>query len=562
MRNTKNVKSKPRANLKVIPLGGLGEIGKNVTVFEYGNEIVIIDCGIAFPEGELLGIDLVAPDMTYLFQNRQKIKALLLTHGHEDHIGSIPFLLKEISVPIYGSALTIGLTRNRLAEHNMDRRAKLNVVDENTVLKLGAFTIEFIRTNHSLADSMAIVLRTPVGIVLHSGDFKIDHTPIQGKPIDLQKFGRIGSEGVLLFLCESTNAEQAGYTISEKAISKIMDDIFADSRRQRLIIATFSSNTHRIQEIIDAAEKHNRKLVINGRSMVKNFETARTLGYLKAKDKTIIALEDIGQYRKDQVAILTTGSQGEPLAALSRIANGSHRQLSIQAGDKIVFSASPIPGNEKMVSNVINALTKKGAEVIYKGIMDVHVSGHAKQEEIKILHALVRPKYLLPVHGEDKHLHAHKKLAMDLGMKEKEIFVMDIGQQLELNRQWAKLTGTVPAGRVLIDGLGVGDVGNSVLKERKQLSEDGLIIISAGLDRRKKCLVSGPSIQSHGFAYVKESETLLKELETIAATELRRSVQDGSTDMRMRASLRDAIARAVWTKTKRNPVVMTTLVEV
>jgi len=553
---------KQKQTLKVIPLGGLGEVGKNLTVYEYGNEILVVDCGVTFPDEELLGIDLVIPDFTYLEKNREKVKAIVLTHGHEDHIGSIPFLMREMNVPVYGTKLTLGLLKNRLDEYGMAKKVNMKTFDDSSKLQIGQFRLEFIRTNHSLADSVAIVLHTPIGTIVHTGDFKIDHTPIQGKPIDLKKFAAMGKKGVELLLCESTNAEMEGYTISERQVGKIMDGIFEESKSERLIIATFSSNTHRIQEIIDSTQKYRRKLVVTGRSMVKNFDTARELGYLSVKDNTVIDINEIKKFRGNQLVILTTGSQGEPMAALSRMSNGTHKQLKILPKDKIIISASPIPGNEKMVYNVINGLMKKGADVIYKGLMDVHVSGHAKQEELKIMHSLTSPKRFVPIHGEYKHLAAHKKLAVEMGMDKRDIFVMEIGDVLELDGQSARITGKVPAGRVLIDGLGVGDVGNVVLRDRKHLSEDGLIIAFVGIDQSSNTIVSGPDIVSRGFVYEKESEKLIQSMKRMVSDALARHEKNDHMEWAdIKKTIKDTISGYVWKEMKRNPLVLPFIIE-
>ncbi len=550
--------NKKLGKIKVASLGGLQEIGKNITMFEYENEIVLIDCGIAFPQDNMLGIDLVTPDFSYLVKNQDKVKALFLTHGHEDHIGSIPYLLKNFNVPIYGTKLTLGLVENKLKEHNIV--ADLNVVEAGDRVKKGSFEAEFINVNHSIVDACAICLRTPVGNILHSGDFKIDFTPIDGKIIDLTRFAEIGREGVLLFLCESTNVESEGYTMSESVVGKLFSNIFDNSEKQRIMVATFSSNIHRVQQIINYAVKHNRKVALMGRSMLNNIRTSKELGYLDIPDNVLIEINEMKKYEDDQLVIITTGSQGEPMAALSRMAASEHRQVEIKPSDKIIISATPIPGNEKTVSKVVNDLMKKGAEVIYEGKLDIHVSGHAKQEELKVLHSLVKPKYFMPVHGEYRHLKRHKDLSMALGMHKDNIFVMNIGDVLELESEKAKITGTVPSGQILIDGLGIGDVGNIVLRDRKHLSEDGLMVVVVGVQKNSGIFVSGPDIISRGFVYVRESEELLDECRQVVQDALDKC--EGSTDWSfIKSSIRDSLKDFLWQKTKRSPMILPVLME-
>lgn len=564
--NTKTEKPKknykPRkpktGKLKVASLGGLQEIGKNITMFEYENEIVLIDCGIAFPQDNMLGIDLVTPDFTYLIKNQDKVKALLLTHGHEDHIGSIPYLLKNFNVPIYGTKLTLGLVGNKLREHNLI--AELNIVEAGDKVKLGHFEAEFINVNHSIVDACAICLKTPLGNVLHSGDFKIDYTPIDGKIIDLARFAELGREGVLLFLCESTNIESEGYTMSEKTVGKLFNNIFDNSENQRIMVATFSSNIHRIQQIVNYAVKHNRKIAIMGRSMINNIKTSKELGYLEIPDNVLIEVNELKKYEDDRVVIITTGSQGEPMAALSRMASSEHRQVEIKPSDKIIISATPIPGNEKTVSKVVNELMKKGAEVIYEGKMDIHVSGHAKQEEIKLLHTLVKPKYFIPVHGEYRHLKRHKDLATSIGMDKDNVFVMNIGDVLEIDYKTAKVNGTVPSGQVLIDGLGIGDVGNIVLRDRKHLSEDGLMVVVVGVQKHTGDFTSGPDIISRGFVYVRESEELLDECRQVVREALE-SCQGKNDWTLIKSTIRESLKEFLWQKTKRSPMILPVLME-
>ncbi len=551
-----------KKKLRVISLGGLQEVGKNITVFEYGNDIIIVDCGIAFPDDDLLGIDLVIPDFTYLEQNADRIRGVLLTHGHEDHIGSLPYLLKKINVPvIYGTPLTNGLLTNKFKEHGL--KANLKNVKPGDTVNIGCFKIEFINVNHSIADACALAITTPVGVVLHTGDFKIDHTPIQGETMDLQRLAELGKQGVKLMLCESTNAESKGFTDSERNVGDIIKKIFDNSKKQRVMIATFSSNIHRIQHIIKCAEIQRKKVCILGRSMINSIKTARELGYIECKDDLFIDPKNLNDYTPEKTVIISTGSQGEPMSALSRIASSDHRQVSIRPNDKIVISASPIPGNEKLVSKVINELLRKGAEVIYEGVMDIHTSGHAKQEELKIVHTLVRPEYLMPVHGEYRHLNAHKDLALSLGMKKKNIFVMNIGEVLEIDRNGARTSGVVTSGRVFVDGIGVGDVGNVVLRDRKHLSEDGLMIVVLGIERASKEIVAGPDIISRGFVYVRESENLMEEArEVVSNAVYGMDIADVRDWNVLKSEVRDVLRDFLWKKTKRSPMILPIIMEV
>lgn len=553
------------AKLKVIPLGGLHEVGKNITAFEYGDEIIVLDCGVAFPEDDMLGIDLVIPDFTYLIQNSSKVKGIVITHGHEDHIGSLPYLLRELKVPVYGTRLTIGLIESKLREHNLlDSVERVNVNAGDTV-KLGKhFKVEFIRSTHSIADSVAMAITTPVGVVVHSGDFKIDFTPIQGDMIDLQRFAELGKKGVLLFMCESTNVERPGYTMSERSVGAIFEKIFADSDGQRIMVATFSSNIDRIQQIINSSVAQKRKVCVVGRSMTNVVKTAIELGYLDVPKNTLIEVAEMRNYTDEQLTVIMTGSQGETMSALSRIASGDHRQIEIKPTDKIIISASPIPGNEKSVYRVINELLKRGADVIYEGLMDVHVSGHARQEEIKILHSLVKPKYFVPVHGEYKMLKCHENLAQQLGMDKKNIFVMDNGDCLEINRNSAKhIPAAVPSGQVFVDGLGVGDVGNIVLRDRKHLSQDGLMIVVVAMDKYSGEILSGPDIISRGFVYVRESEELMDEARAVVNDALnnceRRNINEWSY---IKTLIKDTLRDYLWQKTKRSPMILPIVMDI
>jgi len=554
-------KKQNNTKLKYIPLGGMQEIGKNIAAIEYGADIVVIDCGIAFPEDDMPGVDLVIPDFSYLIKNKDRIRGLVLTHGHEDHIGSVPYFLRELPVKVYATKLTLALVENRLKEHNL----KLDgvCVSPGETIALGVFKIEFIHTNHSIADSVALAITTPVGLVVHSGDFKVDYTPISGGPIDLQRFAELGRSGVLLFLCESTNIEKKGYTMSERTVGPIFDEIFAEAQDKRIMVATFSSNIDRIQQIVDSAVKFNRKVAITGRSMINNVKTAAELGFLKIPDKTEIDPSELKNYNDGQVVVLTTGSQGEPMSALSRMAANDHRHVGIKHGDIIILSASPVPGNEKTISKVINELMKKGATALYEGLMEVHVSGHAKQEEIKLLHALLKPDYFVPIHGEYKHLKQHEELAMALGMNKENIFLMSTGDCLEVGKTGAKLSGQVPAGQVLVDGLGVGDVGNIVLRDRVHLSQDGLIIVVVSIDKGTGEVIAGPDIISRGFIYVKESEDFIDEaLDLVNDTLYRRENRNYSDIPYIKNIIRDTLREFVWKRTNRSPMILPIIMNV
>ncbi|HEY5525843.1 MAG TPA: ribonuclease J, partial [Clostridium sp.] len=490
--------NKSKSKVKVIPLGGLGEVGKNITAFEYENEIVIIDCGLTFPDEELYGIDIVIPDITYLLRNKDKVKGFFITHGHEDHIGGLPYVVKQFNAPIYGTKLTLGLIESKLKEHNMLNDCTLNMVKPGDFVEIGNFKIEFIRTNHSIADSVSIALHTPVGIIVHTGDFKIDYTPIDGETIDLQRYAQLGEKGVLLLMADSTNALNKGYTMSEKTVGETLENLF-DKAKRRVIVATFASNIHRVQQIANASVNHGRKIAFSGRSMERISEVAMSLDYLFIPAEMIVGLNEIKKYPNEQITIITTGSQGEPMAALTRIAAATHRSIQIEKGDMVIVSATPIPGNQKAVANVINDLTEKGANVIYKSIEEIHVSGHACEQELRVIHALLKPKFFLPVHGEYKHLIAHAKIAEDMGMDRANIFILETGDVFELSRNKAQISGKVPSGRVLIDGIGVGDVGNVVLRDRKNLAEDGIITVVVAIDRRNKAIIAGPDIITRGF---------------------------------------------------------------
>ncbi len=549
--------------LRIIPIGGLDEIGKNLTAFEYGNEIVIVDCGMAFPDDDMPGVDMVINDITYLVKNSQKIQGIFLTHGHEDHIGGLPYFLKEINVPVYGTRLTLGLVEHKLKEHNMLSSVKLVRMRAGQTAEAGSnFTVEFITTNHSIADSVALAIKTPVGTIVHMGDWKIDSTPIVGDMIDLTRFGELGKEGVLALMSDSTNVERPGYAMSEKSVGDKFDSIFSGCDK-RIIIATFASNVHRVQQIIDAAAKNGRKVAVSGRSMENIVEISILLGYMKIPEGVLINLDNIKKYRPNQVVIITTGSQGEPMSALTRMAFSDHRKVEVTKDDLIIISASPIPGNEKSVSNVINELFKIGAEVIYKSLMDVHVSGHACQEELKLIISLVKPKFFIPVHGEHRHLVLHKRLAEKVGIPPERSFVLSNGSVLEMDSSSAKINGTIPAGQVLVDGLGVGDVGNIVLRDRKHLAEDGLIIVVVTIAQENRQMVSRPDVISRGFVYVREAERLIDGVKDISAEAVEDCLSKRSVDWAMmKSNIKSSVAKYIYDKTKRNPMILPIIEEV
>lgn len=549
--------------LKIIPLGGLNEIGKNLTVFEYDKEIIVLDCGIAFPDEEMLGVDLVIPDISYLLKNADKIKGIVLTHGHEDHIGALPYFLKQINVPVYGTRLTLGLVEHKLKEHNILSEVTLKKVSPGDKIKFNDITVEFIRTNHSIADACAIAFHTPVGIILHTGDFKIDATPVTGEMIDLARFGELSRQGVTLLMSDSTNAERPGYTMSESTIGGTLDDIFRQNSKNRIIVATFASNIHRVQQIIDAAHKTGRKVAVSGRSMENIVSVAIELGYMKVPNGVLVDIDSIKKYNKEHTVIITTGSQGEPMSALYRMAYSDHKKIEITPGDVVVVSASPIPGNEKFISRVINELFKKGAKVIYESMADVHVSGHACQEELKLILGITKPKFFMPVHGEYRHLMRHAELATKVGVPEKNIFISSIGKILELSEKSAKLNGTVTSGRVFVDGLGVGDVGNIVIRDRKHLSQDGLIVVVVTLSSTDNKIVAGPDIISRGFVYVRESEDLMQSAKDIAQATIEKCVSKGTVDWSsLKSEIRNDISDFLVKETKRRPMILPVIMEV
>ncbi len=548
--------------IKITPLGGLHEIGKNMTVFEYGSDLIILDCGLAFPDDDMLGVDMVIPDITYLQKHKNRIRGIILTHGHEDHIGAMPYVLKEFNVPVFGTKLTLGILEHKLSEHGILSSSKLNVINPGESFRLGDFTIEFIRSNHSIADAVAVALHTPAGIVLHTGDFKIDTTPIDGEMIDLGRIGELGKEGVMLLMSDSTNAERKGYTMSERTVGTTFDNVFENCNK-RIFVATFASNIHRVQQIINAAVKYGRKVAVSGRSMTNVLTAAIGLGYMNIPKNTLIDLDDIGKYPKEQLVIVTTGSQGEPMSALSRMAYSGHKKVNIEADDLVIISASPIPGNEKTISNVINELLKHGAEVIYESLAEVHVSGHACQEELKIILALAKPQYFMPVHGEYKHLSRHRELALQMGMKSKDIFMMENGKVLEVSADNAKITGTVPSGRVLVDGLGVGDVGNIVLRDRKHLAQDGLIVVVLTMDHASQTVVAGPDIISRGFVYVRESEDLMESMKNTAIEIVDECLENNTVDWAsLKSHLKNELGAFIFGKTKRKPMILPVIMDV
>ncbi len=553
----KNVKHE---KLKIIPLGGLEQIGMNITAFEYENSIVVVDCGLSFPEDDMLGIDLVIPDITYLKNNVEKVKGFVITHGHEDHIGALPYILKELAAPIYTTKLTMGLIENKLKEHNLMKACKRKVVRHGQSINLGAFRIEFIKTNHSIQDASALAIHSPAGTVIHTGDFKVDYTPVFGDAIDLQRFAEIGKKGVLALMSDSTNAERPGFTMSERTVGKTFDNIFSEHRNTRIIIATFASNVDRVQQIINSAYKFGRKVVVEGRSMVTVITTASELGYLDIPENTLIDIEQMKNYTDDQMVLITTGSQGESMAALSRMAADMHRKVSIKPGDTIIFSSNPIPGNEKAVSKVINELSAKGADVI---IQDAHVSGHACQEELKLIYSLVHPKYAIPVHGEYRHLKANAGLAMSLGIPKENTFILRSGDVLELDEEQAKVVDHVHTGAILVDGLGVGDVGNIVLRDRQHLAEDGILIVVMTLERYSNQLLAGPDIVSRGFVYVRESEVLMDEARHVVESALDGCMDKHITDWgKLKNATKDALSEFLWKKTKRSPMILPIIMEV
>ena len=555
---------KDKGTLRVIPLGGLNEIGKNLTVLEYADDIIIIDCGLGFPDEDMPGIDIVIPDIAYLEANKEKIRGMVLTHGHEDHIGAIPYVLREINPPIYATKLTLGIIQNKLREHVLPCTPSLNCVKAGQTVRLGAFAVEFIHVNHSIADACCLSISTPLGVVLHTGDFKLDVTPIDGDMMNITRLGEIGRKGVLLLMCESTNAERPGYTPSEKKVGKSLEYIFNANHDKRVVIATFSSNVHRVQQIINVSASHGRKVAITGRSMLNIVGAAVELGYMNVPEGVLVDINEIRRFKPEELTLVTTGSQGEPMSALYRMAFGDHSQVTLGRNDLVVLSSSAIPGNEKLVGRIINELSKNGVSVLHDAALEVHVSGHACQEELKLMQALTRPKYFMPVHGEHRHLAANKELALDMGMEERNIFISDIGKVLEIDSKGARFAETVPAGKVLVDGYGVGDVGNIVLRDRRHLAQDGLIVVVASVDTEAGLLLSGPDVVSRGFVYVRESEELMEEVRAIAAEAIEKCLSGrGSVDrMQLKNCVKDDLSKFLYARTKRKPMVLPVIMNV
>ena len=554
------IKKENTGSVKIIPLGGLEQIGMNMTAFMYEDEIVVVDCGLSFPDDDMLGVDLVIPDVTFLKDNIDKVKGFVVTHGHEDHIGAFPYVIKDVNKPIYATKLTMGIIETKFREHNLIATTKRKIVNYGQSIILGKFRIEFIRTNHSIADSAALAIHTPAGVIFHTGDFKVDYTPVFGEPIDLQRMGEIGKKGVLALLCDSTNVMRPGYTMSEKTVGKTFENIFDENKKNRIIVATFASNVDRVQQIINAACSHGRKVAVEGRSMVNIINVAGELGYIQIPDGTLIDTEEIKKYPDDQVTIITTGSQGESMAALSRMAASIHKKVTIKAGDVVIVSATPIPGNEKSVARLINELSMKGAKVIFQ---DTHVSGHASQEEIKMMYTILKPKYSIPVHGEYRHLVKHAELAESMGIDKKNIFILSSGDVLELSEEEGKVVDTVPCGELMVDGLGVGDVGNIVIRDRQVLSENGIVVVVLTLDKYTNQLLSGPDIVTRGFVYVRESETLIEEATDVVYHAVINCLENSNVDWaKIKLVIKDSLGEYFWKKMKRTPMVLPIIMEV
>lgn len=555
----------PNAKVRIIPLGGLNEIGKNITAIECGDDIIVIDCGFGFPDEDMLGIDLVIPDFTYLKENADRVRAIVLTHGHEDHIGGIPYLLREINAPVYSTLLTLGIIKNKLLEHKLQFNADLRVVNAGDTVKIGTcFAVEFIHVNHSIADACALCIDTPMGKIFHTGDFKLDLTPIDGEVMDVTRLGELGKEGIELLMCESTNAERAGYTPSERKVGKMLEYIFSTQKEKRIIIATFSSNVHRVQQIIDTSARHGRKVAITGRSMLNVVGAATELGYMNIPEGVLVDISEIKRFKPEQLTIITTGSQGEPMSALYRMAFSDHNQVTLGRNDVVIFSSSPIPGNEKLISRIINELTKNGVTVLHDALVSVHVSGHACQEELKLVQALLKPRYFMPIHGEYRHLNANRELALDMGMNERDIFISDIGKVLELSEGGARFAGSVPAGKVLVSGNSVGEVGNIVLRDRRHLSQDGLIVVVASVDLYAKLLIAGPDVVSRGFVYVREAEELMEEIRVAAENSINDYLEHSRSADRvaLKTKLKEDLSKYLYTKTKRRPMVLPIIMNV
>ncbi len=548
--------------VKIIPLGGLGEIGKNITAIEYEDEIIVIDCGVAFPDEDMYGVDLVIPDVTYLLNNKKKVKGFFLTHGHEDHIGALPYVLKQLNVPLYGTRLTLGLVELKLKEHNILNDCELNVVEPGDIIENKYINVEFIRNSHSIAGSCSLALHTPIGVIIHTGDFKIDYTPIDGKMMDFERLSTLGKEGVLLLMADSTNVERPGYTVSERKIGETFDRVFARAEG-RVIVATFASNIHRMQQIIDASLQYGRKIAFSGRSMEKVSQVAMELGYLNIPEGYSIGMDEMNKYANENITVITTGSQGEPMSALARMSMGTHKTLRVEHGDLVIISASPIPGNEKFISRVINELFKKGADVVYEAFEEVHVSGHARQEELKLIHTLVKAKFFMPVHGEYRHLRHHSKLAQKLGRDESEIAVAETGQIVELSKDGIRINGKVHSGGVMVDGLGVGDVGHIVLRDRKHLAEDGILTVVVTIEKESFSVIAGPDIITRGFVYVKESENLINEAREIVRQELDKCLDNRITEwVVIKSNIKNSVSKYLYEKTKRRPIILPIIMEI
>ena len=553
-----------KGKLRIASLGGLNEIGKNLTVLEYADDIIIVDCGLGFPDEDMPGIDLVIPDISYLEANKEKIKGIVLTHGHEDHIGAIPYVLRDINPPIYGTKLTLGIIKNKLAEHVLPNEPQLRLVNAGQTVRLGSFAVEFIHVNHSIADACCLAITTPLGIIVHSGDFKLDVTPIDGEMMNITRLGEIGRKGVLLLMCESTNAERPGFTPSERKVGKSLEYIFTSNPDKRIVIATFSSNVHRVQQIINVSARHGRRVAITGRSMLNIVTAAVELGYMTVPSGVLVDINEIKRFKPEELTLVTTGSQGEPMSALYRMAFGEHSQVTLGLNDLVVLSSSAIPGNEKLVGRIINELSKNGVSVLHDAVVEVHVSGHACQEELKLMMALTRPKYFMPIHGEYRHLAANRELALDMGIEDRNIFISDIGKVLEIDSKGARFGGTVPAGKVLVDGYGVGDVGNIVLRDRRHLAQDGLIVIVASIDFEAGLLISGPDVVSRGFVYVREAEELMDEVRAIAAQAIEDCLagRQSVDRMHLKNCVKDDLSKFLYAKTKRKPMVLPVIMNV
>lgn len=556
-------KGKPQGKIRIIPLGGLGEIGKNLTVIEYENDMIAVDCGLAFPDEDLLGVDLVIPDTTYIEENQHRLRGIFLTHGHEDHVGGIPYVLRAVNPPVYGTPLTLGIVKNKLAEHSLPWAPQLRTVQAGQTVQAGALSVEFIHVNHSIADACCLAIHTPLGTIVHTGDFKLDTTPIDGEMIDLTRLGELGRQGVLLLLCESTNAERPGFTPSEKKVGQSLEYIFTANQKKRIVIATFSSNVHRVQQIIDISARHKRKVAITGRSMLNIVGAAVELGYMKVPEGVLIDIAEIKRFRPDQLTLVTTGSQGEPMSALYRMAYSDHNQVTLGRDDLVVLSSSAIPGNEKLVGRIINELSRNGVEVLHDAALAVHVSGHACQEELKLMQGLTRPRYFMPVHGESRHLAANRELAREMGMADRDIFISEIGRVLEIDAKGARFAGTVPAGQVLVDGLGVGDVGSAVLRDRRHLSQDGLIVVVATVDEESALVLSGPDIVSRGFVYERDNEPLMEEARRVVQRTFETCLRADPRDrMHLKNAVRDDLSRFLAGRTGRKPMILPVIMDV